>query len=507
MSKKVIKKSALTQGIERIDNYAFYILLLVMGIMPLLVRGKAINVISPKIEPFIGSGIKVDFFTYYKMLFLIILTSLALLLFLYKVKEYKYEIKNSYINIPIIILLAWALLSTLLSKYKYTALIGIYNRNEGLLTILCYLILFFIAANIKTNKKSLTKVLWALGLVTIINTIMSVLNFYGYQLIKSPLLNALIIPESLKQSVAGYIMATLNNPNYVAGFGGVITVFFLFVMLISQSRSVKLLSAFLTLSAFAMTLVGLSSGGFITLIATMPLVIVLVVILKGWRALAPIVGIILLCSGVFVILNSHNAQIKSETIDEVNGLIRQQSSRLITPPTALAAPKPSFVPTITEEHFKLPTPSTSMGSNRGYIWENTFKLIKERPVFGYGFDTYIYNFPQHDINKAVGMGRYDIIVDKPHNMFLGMAYNAGIPFALLFIVIIGLYLRDCIKLVRQRNEDNIDREELGWSIAICLFVITFLIQGLVNDSIIATTTIFWVLLGLSVGINRNLIRN
>ena len=59
-----------------------------------------------------------------------------------------------------------------------------------------------------------------------------------------------------------------------------------------------------------------------------------------------------------------------------------------------------------KRHFTLPElPESGWGPGTGriYIWEKTLKLVKERPLFGYGLDTLMYNFPHDNIEARANL--------------------------------------------------------------------------------------------------------
>ncbi|WDC83214.1 O-antigen ligase family protein [Caloramator sp. mosi_1] len=82
-----------------------------------------------------------------------------------------------------------------------------------------------------------------------------------------------------------------------------------------------------------------------------------------------------------------------------------------------------------------------LGSGRVYIWSRSIPLLKKTLFIGYGPDTYALYFPQHDyIGKFLFLNTPNILVDKPHNMYLQNAINIGIVGTLAFILFIIGYL-------------------------------------------------------------------
>lgn len=114
-------------------------------------------------------------------------------------------------------------------------------------------------------------------------------------------------------------------------------------------------------------------------------------------------------------------------------------------------------------------------TERGKIWNRTIPLILKRPILGYGADNFAPNYPQLDLLGSVyAIEPYDVVVDKPHNILLGLAMNFGVIGGL---ILLAFFIR---VWSLQRGV---------WSIAT---VAAFSIAGLVNDSIVAIT--FFVIL-------------
>ncbi len=118
-------------------------------------------------------------------------------------------------------------------------------------------------------------------------------------------------------------------------------------------------------------------------------------------------------------------------------------------------------------------------SNRGYIWNRTLPIVLEKPVLGYGADTFTANFPQGDlIYKRLYLHDHTIIVDKPHNFFLNLALNFGFVGLILFLGI-SVYA-----MFRSRFD------------FLVIPILSYLVVGLVNDSVVFASYMFFVLYGL-----------
>jgi hypothetical protein len=142
------------------------------------------------------------------------------------------------------------------------------------------------------------------------------------------------------------------------------------------------------------------------------------------------------------------------------------------------------------------------GSGRGYIWSRTLPMMKETLLTGHGADTYCAYFPHHDYVGKYNSGTFstvkDIIVDKPHNMYMGMWIGTGMISVLAFLGIMALYFIQSIRIYWKGELSSfLDFAGAG----ILLGVVGFLFAGLVNDSSVSVMPLFYTLLGLGISIN------
>lgn len=140
-----------------------------------------------------------------------------------------------------------------------------------------------------------------------------------------------------------------------------------------------------------------------------------------------------------------------------------------------------------------------LGSARGYIWSRSIPLLKETWLVGKGPDTFPLVFPQNDIlAKWWAYNTPNMIIDKPHNLYLQFAINNGGLALLAFLVLIGTYIVNSFKLYAFRGYYE-NKEIIG--IATLLAVVGYLGAGFFNDSVVSVAPIFWTLLGTGMAIN------
>ncbi len=501
-----------------IDQNLAWLFIIFIGILPLLVRFKAIDFTAPRIvAPLLNSGMQTDMFSYYKWVFLLCIGLIALLFLLFKMLAYHYELRASYINVPLLFLVFCMVLSFVTAQYKSLALVGMYDMYNGALTYLGYFALLLVAANTVFREWFRKYVTIALGAFTVINMIIILFEFLGHNLAKYPAILSLIIPSNLQAYVQGSLDSTLNHPNYVSGLSVALFTFFLTYALLENRLKHWLLYLFFSIASFVLMLASLSSSGFVSLLIISPLVIA--VAFLSWDKKQTIIkaGVtIALCLAVFLIMNAYNPAVSNQTIGIMEQALRLDNrapqtsllarskvtnaalvtSRSISP--SRGSSSSNVTQTVPESDlFKLPAAGWSALTGRTYIWQETLKLIEKRPILGYGQDTLAYYFPQNDINKIAGIDSYDTLITKPHNFYLAMAFGSGIPalLSMLALFMMHFYYTSRHLLKAERNQAII------FPAALFLFFCGFTVQWLVNDSVIGSAGIFWTLLGVGVSLN------
>jgi hypothetical protein len=500
------------EGQKTIDKMLIWMLAFAIVVIPLLTRTAIFEFQSPVITgTSLDSGMKAEVFTYYKFIWLVIVTIIVSCLFLYKMIAKGYEVPKSYINLPIAVLFVVLLASSLFADYKTISIFGQYNRHEGMITYLGYIILFFVAANILYSEKSVKTIINALIPLLLVNAFLGLMYFFGYDLLKNSFFRGILLPPGLKEQAGAFFNSTINNPNYVSGIAGMLIALFVTKAVLIESQKQRVIDILLASVAFAMLLASLSTSGFVTFVFVLP-VIVLVIIFSDKRKQAAftLAACFALFSAIFFGMYSYNPKVWDESIGffvgkSQNGIDQKAASAfgwkdLYEQHTPLKIDT-AYAETQNQEtfqEFNLPPQQWAAGTGRAYIWSETLNLIKQRPILGYGMDTYAYHFPQDDPNKNSGINDANTIVDKPHNMYLNIAYGSGVIALLAFLILVVRHIVAGARVLKAR----IKTENDALFISILVAIVAYLLQGLFNDSIIGTTFIFWILLGTSVAMLR-----
>jgi hypothetical protein len=130
----------------------------------------------------------------------------------------------------------------------------------------------------------------------------------------------------------------------------------------------------------------------------------------------------------------------------------------------------------------------NFGSGRGYIWSRTIPMMMDTFLIGRGADTYCIYFPQNDyVGKYNTVFGPNVIVDKPHNMYMQMSVGTGGISLIALLVLLAVYFVQSFNVYRDKTIDSfIECAGLG----IFLGVLGFSVSGLVNDSSVSVMPLF-----------------
>ncbi|MEK4083010.1 O-antigen ligase family protein [Psychrobacillus sp. FSL K6-1415] len=473
------------QSIERIDRFIYRLLIFAIVVIPLLIGIKTEVFVSPIISStgVDGTAYQSDIFTYFKFVVLIVITLGTTVPFLYKLLFLNYEINKSKLTPTIYLFMVAIILSTIFAEYKHIALWGVYNRHDGAITYICFSLLMLVAINIQYPKNILKTILVALYPFVWINLIISLLTFYGKNILTNKVFQSVLtIFDSSKQpfNEGSILTGTLNQWNYMSGISGITIMIFLAIAIFEKSNKLRIINILTALAAFATLLVSISTSGFLAFVVMSIFMLVLLFLKDNWKkGLITFAIFFVLASGVLTILAQKNSGIWNESIGTFvkYNPFESKSAALnlnLLDSKAYASDKVFSLP-------ELPEQATGAGSGRLYIWGTMLELMKDKPLTGYGLDTVLFHFPQNELEKRSQLYWDWILVDKPHSFYLGILWGTGILGFIGFVGILIILSINIIKGLFRLREIN------PYYIALSMGFGAFLIQALFNDSVIGLT--------------------
>lgn len=392
------------------------------------------------------------------------------LIFIIIAKINKY-FKFNIVDIFIILLSICAIISTTFAVNKEVALFGAIGRNEGLLMILCYYSIFLVASYIR-NPKYKKQII----LVFLISSILQLRdklylpyntglvghhNFFGtYCLLVFTLAIGTFIFNSEKKEKYFYIT--------------IAAIFFIY--LICCKTSSIIIALFFDFVAII---------GYIIIIGILKLR--KKITKKRLASLSKVFIKLFVVFGIMIIGIRGGTIEKSTSTDE-----KSTSTNGKNTPVDIVKEAESLKEDLLDiSDGKL---SDGWGSERGFIWKETLKIVPKYWLHGVGIDCLMYAFDGQPIITPWT----NRIVDKTHNEYLQILITEGAFSVTLYIILLFYVFFKTLK--------NIFKNEvLDKSVYIPLFLafIGYAIQAFANIRVTRVAPFFFIIFGLLVLRQRN----
>lgn len=259
------KKYLKLNTMDRTNTWCFLPIIFSVAVIPLIVYLK-ITPLEGIVEDYWIHDKVYDFYSYYKAMFFIFASLLAMLVTAYQYYKGKIEIKKSYIYIPLIAFSLFIILSTLFAEHVDLALQGYPGRYEGMYVLLAYLLMSVITFNVTQTPYQIKLIISGLFLSgTIIGTI-GIFQYFGYDFFQSSIGIWLILPNAYKDLVSSLqfksgmftITSTLYNSNYVGSYMAMLVPITFFFTLYFKQRKFMVVTGVISCLMFA-NLIGSNS--------------------------------------------------------------------------------------------------------------------------------------------------------------------------------------------------------------------------------------------------------
>ena len=289
------------------------------------------------------------------------------------ISEKKIIFRRTILDTPLILYLLALFLSTLFSIDPRTSILGYYSRfNGGLLSILCYTLLYWAYVSNMTHKSS-KRVIYSVLLASVIVSIYGIAQHFG------------IDKGIWVQDVQNRIFSSLGQPNWLAAFLVALTPF-TFIGLIKKPYSYILSALFFTALLFTKSRSGILGFGIANLVY--------------WG---------------YTIF-----KFKKEYLKEFLTL------NLIFLVLFLFIKTPFTSPQVAVPNAPaLETGGTESGSIRKIVWKGATNLWMKNPILGSGPETFGYAYYLVRPTEHNLVSEWDFIYNKAHNEFLNIAATTG----------------------------------------------------------------------------------
>ena len=247
---KVKKEKKEKIGWYRVIPIAFFI-----SVVPLIVYCKVIQLKGASNAFWTASNVYIDFFSYNKMVWIIVSAIVSAALFLNLLYSNKIKIKKIWFYIPLSGYSFFVILSTLFSKYKDVALFGFNDRYEGMFVILSYVIVCFIVINIIDNERHIKIIVYSLLISAFVIGIIGMFQYLNMDIFQAAFVKRLVLNSQYKNLIHSLdfmlgprtVYGTLYHYDYMGSYMAMLFPLTLVHFLYTGRRKLKIIFGGLSL--------------------------------------------------------------------------------------------------------------------------------------------------------------------------------------------------------------------------------------------------------------------
>jgi O-antigen ligase len=356
------------------------------------------------------------------------------------------KIRRTPVEWVILAFLAWVTVSMVFSIHPPTALFGKYRRFEGLLSLINYAVIYFLFLQYADRPSRILRFAQTIFASGIVVAGYGVLQSLG----KDPLTWGKL-PFEVNRAFSTY-----GNPDLLAGF----LMFSVFV------------SLGLALSENRLVLRGVYWFGFlINLWCT-----VVAFARSAW--VGGLVGLIIIIA--FAIYQ--RASWKTE-----DWVFSGATAAIAASVIVKSFSNPNEVMNFGRRFASILEFGEGSAKTRFQIWNAAWEATKDRPIFGFGADTFRLVFPRYKPIEYVADAGYLSVADNVHNYPLQLMAGIGIPGMLLLYAVVGVAAVRSFPVVFNR-EGGPHRMVLAGIWTACAAYVVHLVFGL---SVTGTSFLLW----------------
>jgi len=392
-----------------------------------------------------------DQFDIVKVFFQRVLGLIALVSWGWDMLAHGGKIRRNPVDWLILAFLAWVTVSTVLSISPATAFFGKYRRFEGLLSFINYAVIYFLTVQFADRPSRVRKLAQSLFWSGFIVAGYGVMQYLGADVIRWGSL-----PFEPNRAFSTY-----GNPDLLGGF-----------LMFSMPLALGLVLSEDRMTWRVIYWVGFAVNVWCWIVA----------FTRGaWIGGA--VGLVLV--GIIAWRHSFRFQkvdwVPAGGVAAISAVVIGKSLR-----------NPSDVMNVASRLKSIGQISSGSGQTRTEIWQAAIAAIKDRPIFGFGADTFRLVFPRYKPLQYVADAGYRSVADNVHDYPLQLAAGIGIVGALLMYGVMAWAAVRSFPLVFGKSDDH-RRILYGSFWAACA---AYLVQLMFGLSVTGNTFLLWLAVGV-----------
>ena len=300
--------SNINRGEKGSSKFLLYPLIIVMAIIPLIVHQKVVPTNLEEYSWFSFSETAMDFFLYYKSVWIVIMTIIMLVILCVQVLQKKEYQKIPKFMIPIGVYGLFIILSIIFSENRDFSINGIMEQYESGVVLLGYLIFMYYAYLLvdTENKAEFLVKIWAVSIAVL--CILGILQVLGHDFFATDFGKKLILSKDYWDNLddvsftfgANRIYLTLYNPNYVGVYATIAIPILVCFVFFTKNIIGKIIYGILTVGMLICMVGSQSKTAFLSLAVVIILAIIICRnrIFQHWKFVIP--GVIVLAIVFFV---------------------------------------------------------------------------------------------------------------------------------------------------------------------------------------------------------------
>jgi O-antigen ligase len=394
-----------------------------------------------------------------KTTLLYISTLILIFLFVLKtVREKKVLIYRSILDIPVILFVVCAIVALIASDDPIVGLVGQYGRYEGLPSVICYAVIYFITVQtVRTEQhfEFLIKML-SVGFAPIA----------AYGVIQTTGLDFLTISK-----YGSRVHSTFGNPLIFGAYLVIMLPLLAGLARHSKEESWRMFSWFLLLLGIVNLIATESRGAWVGIIISVV-----------------VAGLIRLHS-----MKTYRKAVEANKGTKIRaGIISKKTVFVFLSVSILLIIMLFTIPG--GRPIQRLTSAISISSDtvmlRLETWKSSLAMIKDRPLTGIGFEQMEYRFPAYETPKYASLAGKGV-ADRTHNDLLQVGVDAGIPAVLIYLWIVFI--------VAYKAREN--QRRFAYSATLTCAIVGYATQAQTGITSVFIGPIIWSLLGVTAAVD------
>lgn len=383
----------------------------------------------------------------------------------------KLNLRRTPLDLPILVWVGLQVLTTLISASGFVSYRGEYENFRGLLTVLNYPLLYYMAVNFIRTRAQINRLLFVILATGLVVTAYGAAQFFGIDFIRWN-------PTSI---APGRYFSTLGNPNFLAAYLAMVMPL-LVVFFVETKSTFRRVLLFISFIVMFLALMGTwSRGGLLGLVA----------------ALSVLAG--------FGLIKAYR-YFRSRSADPVAspGALALRTLKRYPQWTALLALTLVLIVAIsatfgrqhmlrmfdTIVHFK-----EAVKVSRLHIWGPAWGMIKDHPLLGTGLDTFKTVFPRYATPAFAAIDGANVSSRTAHNEILQVLATQGLIGLIIVTWLTVMFLINWWKAYARSLNHWQDHLVL---IGLLASWTAYSVQNLFSFGVVSIDTFYWLILALTV---------